>query len=255
MDGLGRKNEEPKIETQTELSEIPDVSLSAEKIEEIEKEFFGTPPAYLKAGLENWVKACENQAKIGLGFVKDGDKYEKFKSGMSGYAHQQPKDIGAVEKILKESEKIPNNQKLKVQRDYSQEQSDKIDAEFAKLTSDISGPDLYKAGLSFLAGDNLFDNLKVISGSSKAPYYDTFIWWRQLDYDVNRRKLNSAELIALTKAIYKIKKLSQFYVNIREKYGLDKLSDQDEKIEEQLRQEKQEAGEKWWEEFKLANKK
>jgi hypothetical protein len=173
---------------------------------------------------------------------------------MSKYLHTEPKDIGAVEYSLKESGNLPENQNLKIGRIIEQTSKDAIDPIFESLfSSNISDSDLEKAGVSFCAGDDLYENLKTISQLEQAPYFEISIIWRKMDYDLNRRKLTDEEFHCLLDAISKINKLIEFDKEIMEKYGPVELPKEIESKELEIRREADVAGQKWWQEFKLAN--
>jgi hypothetical protein len=221
---------------------------------QLEEEIFGNMPIYLNDSLENWLQACQHQAQLGITCLKNQKRYYIFYDGMSKYLHTEPKDIGAVEYSLKESGNLPENQNLKIGRIIEQTSKDAIDPIFESLfSSNISDSDLEKAGVSFCAGDDLYENLKTISQLEQAPYFEISIIWRKMDYDLNRRKLTDEEFHCLLDAISKINKLIEFDKEIMEKYGPVELPKEIESKELEIRREADVAGQKWWQEFKLAN--
>lgn len=226
-----------------------------DKREEPEREIFGEMPAYLNDGLENWLQACQDQAQLGTAGLKKQKRYSLFHNGMSKYLHTEPKDIGAVEYSLQELGKLAEGQNLKMGRIISQTSNDAINPIFETLfASNISDLDLEKAGMSFCMGNDLYENLKTISLLEQAPYFEISVIWREIDYDLNRRKLTDEEFSFLVDAIFKIKKLIEFAKEIMEEYGPMELTEEIRLKELNLKREADVAGKKWWEEFKLANK-
>lgn len=231
------------------MEEIKNTQSEAEK-ERMEKEFFGERPAYLANGLNTWLEACDAQAKEGIRELKTNSrKFAVFNSGMASYFHQEPKNIGAVEYLLKGMGKFPKDEKLSVKRNFKDETGTTIHTAFKSLfSSNVSDADLEKAGASFYMGTALHDNLKRIADLG-APYIDGLLIWRSKDYDVHRRELTSEEFSSLGEALSARAATLEFAKKIRADYGFEALPESVKNEKKELEELADSAGEKWWTQF------
>lgn len=218
--------------------------------ERLEKEFFGEKPVYLANGLDAWLNACDMQAKEGIGGLKaNSEKFAIFNRGMASYYHQEPKDIGAVEYLLKKTGKFPKDEKLSVKRDFDDNIGSTVHPALESLfSSNISDTDLEKAGASFYMGNALHNNLKRIADLG-VPYINGSLEWRRKDYDTHRRELTPEEFSSLGEALSVRAAGLEFDKKIRKDYGFNALPEDVKNKRDALEKIVSSAEEKWWAEF------
>ncbi|MCX6718774.1 MAG: hypothetical protein NTZ38_00095 [Candidatus Taylorbacteria bacterium] len=210
-------------------------------------EIFGEIPAYLSAGLESWLRACDDQARLGVEGLR---KIGNFDQGFSGYLHIYPKDISAVQNQLREAGKISEGESLKEKRAI-EDSGDAILPSFEHLISGNSDADLERAGISFCMGDALHYDLERVC-ELDIPCSDVLLGWRKEDYNIHRRDYGTNELVALLNALSAQNTLTEFYQSTMDN-DLDGTLSEDDRIKgDDLQRIAEQARERWWHEFRSA---